>query len=92
MSVQDHFDFGLELRKAHEHGYAEGKRDAVQWISVEERLPSDFVSVLAHMTDAGEFPSVREAYVVCEGFFFPALKEFHPVDCWAEMPEPSKEE
>lgn len=66
------------------------------WISVEERLPPDFVSVLAHMTDAGEFPSVREAYAVCGGvnFFFPALRELHPVDYWMEMPlpKPPKEE
>lgn len=64
----------------------------VGWISVKDRLPSDFVSVLAHMTDAGEFPAVREAYTVCGRFFFPALKENHPVDYWAEMPEPPEEE
>lgn len=61
-----------------------------KWISVEERLPPDFVSVIAHMTDAGEFPSVREAYAVCGGlrFIFPALREHHPVDYWMEMPSP----
>lgn len=65
-----------------------------KWISVEERLPPDFVSVIAHMTDAEEFPSVREAYAVCGGlkFFFPALRECHPVDYWMEMPELPKEE
>lgn len=91
MSVCD-IDFGLELKKAYEHGYADGKRDAAQWVSVKERLPKDFVSVLAHMTDAGEFPEVREAYAVCGMFFFPALHENHPVDYWAEMPKPPKEE
>ena len=63
-----------------------------QWISVDDRLPQDFVSVLAHMTDAGEFPDVREAYAVCGMFFFPALHEHHPVDYWMEMPELQKEE
>ena len=60
---------------------------APQWISVEERLPSDFVSVLAHMTDAGDFPAVREAYLVGKAFFFPALADVHPVDRWMEMPK-----
>lgn len=63
-----------------------------KWIPVTEALPSDFVSVQAHMTDAGDFPSVREAYVVDEGWFFPSLKEFHPVDMWKRFDEPPKEE
>ena len=63
-----------------------------KWIPVTERLPSDFVSVQAHMTDAGDFPSVREAYVVEEGWFFPALKGFHPVDMWKQFDEPPKED
>lgn len=63
-----------------------------EWISVKERLPEEFVSVLAHMTDAGEFPPMREAYVVCGRFFFPALKEVHPVDYWMKMPEAPKGE
>lgn len=63
------------------------KRDAEKWTSVDDGLPKEFVSVLAHMTDAGEFPSVREAYVVCGRFFFPALKENHPVDRWMKMPK-----
>lgn len=63
-----------------------------RWIPVTERLPSDFVSVQAHMTDAGNFPPVREAYVVNGHWFFPALKEFHPVDMWRRFDEPPKEE
>ena len=66
--------------------------DTPRWISVEERLPSDFVSVQAHRTDAGNFPPVREAYVVNKIWFFPALKEFHPVDMWKRFDEPPKEE
>ncbi len=62
-----------------------------KWISVTERMPDEFVSVLGHMTDAGPFPAVRECYLVGNVFFFPALKEVHPVDKWTEMPEPSKE-
>jgi len=64
----------------------------MEWIPVTEDTPSDFVSVQAHMTDAGQFPSVREAYTVDGLWFFPALKEFHPVDAWKRFDEPPKEE
>lgn len=30
-----------------------------EWISVDEKLPQNFISVLGYMTDAGEFPPVR---------------------------------
>ena len=63
-----------------------------RWIPVTEDTPSDFVSVQAHMTDAGNFPPVREAYVVNKNWFFPALKEFHPVDMWKRFDKPPKEE
>ena len=63
-----------------------------EWISVDERLPQNFVSVLGHMTDAGEFPQVRECYTVGNAFFFPALDDVHPVSHWCEMPQPPKGE
>ena len=63
-----------------------------EWISVEERLPENFISVLGCMTDAGEFPTVRECYTVGNVFFFPALDDVHPVSHWCEMPEPPKGE
>ena len=63
-----------------------------EWISVDERLPKNFVSVLGYMTDAGEFPPVRECYTVGNAFFFPALGDVHPVSHWCEMPEPPKGE
>ena len=62
------------------------------WISVDERLPENFISVLGYMTDAGEFPPVRECYTVGNAFFFPALGEVHPVSHWYEMPQPPKGE
>ena len=61
-----------------------------EWISVDERLPQNFVSVLGYMTDAGEFPPVRECYTVGNAFFFPALGDIHPVSHWREMPKPPK--
>lgn len=63
-----------------------------EWISVSERLPQNFVSVLGYMTDAGEFPPVRECYTVGNVFFFPALGDIHPVSHWCEIPKPPKGE
>lgn len=61
-----------------------------EWVSASERLPQNFVSVLGYMTDAGEFPPVRECYTVGNAFFFPALCDVHPVSHWCEMPQPPK--
>ena len=63
-----------------------------EWVSVKDRLPQNFVSVLGYMTDAGEFPPVRECYTVGNVFFFPALGDIHPVSHWREMPQPPKGE
>lgn len=63
-----------------------------EWISVDEKLPQNFISVLGYMTDAGEFPPVRECYTVGNAFFFPALGDVHPVSHWCEMPKPPKGE
>ena len=64
----------------------------LKWINVEDDKPADFVSVLGRMTDAGGFPAVRECYHTDNGFYFPALKEIHPIDKWAYMPQPSAED
>ena len=64
----------------------------IKWINVQDDKPADFVSVLGHMTDAGDFPAVRECYHTDNGFYFPALREIHQIDKWAYMPEPPKEE
>ena len=63
-----------------------------EWIPVDEQLPENFISVLGYMTDAGEFPPVRECYTVGNAFFFPALGDVHPVSHWCEMPQPPKGE
>ena len=70
---------------------AELRRRVQEWISVDERLPENFISVLGYMTDAGEFPPVRECYTVGNAFFFPALRDVHSVSHWCEMPEPPAE-
>ena len=71
---------------------AELRARVPQWISVDERLPENFISVLGYMTDAGEFPPVRECYTVGNAFFFPALGDVHPVSHWCEIPQPPKGE
>lgn len=63
-----------------------------EWISVDERLPENFINVLGYMTDAEEFPPVRECYTVGNAFVFPTLGDVHPVSHWCEMPEPPKGE
>ena len=71
---------------------AELRRRVQEWISVDERLPENFISVLGYMTDAGEFPPVRECYTVGNAFFVPALGDIHPVSHWCELPQPPKGE
>lgn len=61
-----------------------------EWISVKDRLPEEFVSVLGYMTDAGDFPPVRECYRAGGVFFFPALGDRHPVSHWMPLPEAPK--
>lgn len=61
------------------------------WIRTCEKMPDNFVSVLGFMTDAWEFPAVRECYTVGNAFFFPALHDCHPVSHWMPLPEPPKE-
>ena len=71
---------------------AELRTRVPKWISVDEKLPQNFISVLGYMTDVGEFPPVRECYTVGNAFFFPALGDVHSVSHWCEMPQPPKGE
>lgn len=61
------------------------------WISVTERLPENFVSVLGYMPESMPFPPVRECYMVGDAFFFPALQDTRLVTHWMPLPEPPKE-
>ena len=71
---------------------AELRARVPEWISVDDKLPENFISVLGYMTDAGEFPPVRECYTVGNAFFFPALGDVHPVSHLCEIPQPPKGE
>ena len=79
-------------REQYYKGFKDGKEAICEWVSVKDRLPKDYISVIGHMTNADPFPSVRECYYIGKGFYFPALKDFEPVDYWQEMPEPPKGE
>ena len=98
VTVQDNTEISDELLKQLRNApltvlHEEPTIELVQeWISVSERLPQNFVSVLGYMTDAGEFPPVRECYTVGNAFFFPALGDVHPVSHWCELPQPPKGE
>ena len=63
---------------------AEEKHD--KWISVCDKTPDEFVPILGHMTDAAGRMAVRECYLIGTFYFFPTLREIHPVDYWMPMP------
>lgn len=91
--MKEHDANEQRYRNGYAAGYEDGKRDAeLKWIPVSEQIPKNFVSVLGYMTDAEEFPPVRECYTVGNAFFFPALRDCHPVSHWMPIPEPPKGE
>ena len=71
-------------------------RDALakvpKWISVEERLPEPFVSVLVQMPGEEPHPTVREGFISDDGIWCAGHFKREPdeVTHWAKMPEPPK--
>lgn len=64
----------------------------MEWISVKERMPEDWVSVLGCMRFAYPYPAVRECWVIDgKHFFFPALRSVEQVTHWMPMPDVPKE-
>lgn len=66
-----------------------------RWISVKEREPEPFVSVLGYIPDEAPMPVVREGYRVnagnCNACYFPVLADRREITHWMEMPQPPKE-
>ena len=66
-----------------------------RWISVKEREPEPFVSVLGYIPDEAPMPVVREGYRVsagnCNAYYFPVLADRREITHWMEIPEPPKE-
>ena len=92
--MYENFDIGEDLKIAFEEGYRAGVEAAQpKWISVEERMPKQYVSVLVYMPDEYPRPTVREGYFMPDGIWDAAhyLRNPDEVTHWANMPEPPKE-
>lgn len=65
-----------------------------QWISVDDRLPEPFVSVLVHMPGEEPCPTVREGFISNDGIWQSAMFRREPgeVTHWKPMPQPPKGE
>ena len=65
-----------------------------EWISVEDRLPEPFVSVLVHMPREEPCPTVREGFISNDGIWQSAMFRREPgeVTHWQPMPQPPKGE
>lgn len=64
-----------------------------QWISVEERLPEPFVSVLGYCPECDPLPPVHEVYMNGFGLWCSAqVYGMGEVTHWMPLPEPPKGE
>ena len=65
-----------------------------EWISVDDRLPEPFVSVLVHMPGEEPCPTVREGFISNDGIWQSAMFRREPgeVTHWQLMPQPPKGE
>ena len=66
-------------------------RDAIpEWISVKERLPKAFVSVLVYVPELAPLPTVNEGYVDKHGIFHGVRLGLNEVKAthWMPLPEP----
>ena len=73
---------------------AELRARAPEWISVNDRLPEPFVSVLVHMPGEEPCPTVREGFISNDGIWQSAMFRREPgeVTHWQPMPQPPKGE
>ena len=65
-----------------------------EWISVTDRLPKPFVSVLVYMPGEEPFPTVHEGFISNNGIWQSAMFRREPgeVTHWQPMPQPPKGE
>ena len=65
-----------------------------EWISVDDRLPEPFVTVLVQMPGEEPFPTVREGFISNDGVWQSAMFRREPgeVTHWMPLPQPPKGE
>ena len=65
-----------------------------KWISVEDRLPEEFLPVIVYMPDEYHCQKVREGYLKLDRYWEAAYYSRKPgeVTYWANLPEPPKED
>ena len=65
-----------------------------EWISVEDRLPEPYVSVLVNMPGEKPFRTVREGFISNDGIWQSAMVRREPgeVTHWKPLPQPPKGE
>ena len=73
---------------------AELRARVQEWISVEDRLPEPFVSVLVQMPREEPCPTVHEGFISNDGIWQSAMFRREPgeVTHWKPMPQPPKGE
>ena len=73
---------------------AELRARVPKWISVDDRLPELYVSVLVHMPGEKPFPTVRRGFISNDGIWQSAMVRREPgeVTHWQPMPQPPKGE
>ena len=73
---------------------AELRARVQEWISVDDRLPEPYVSVLVNMPGEKPFRTVREGFISNDGIWQSAMIRREPgeVTHWMPLPEPPKGE
>lgn len=64
-----------------------------EWISVKDRMPEPFVSILVHIPEDEPFPTVHEGYLTNDVNWYAAhyTRESDEITHWMPLPEPPKE-
>jgi hypothetical protein len=73
--------------QAYKNGYEQGKKDAMKWIPVTERLPERWQNVLAFRTDG----KIRFDFIGSMGVWYEDYNYLnYPVTHWIPLPEAPK--
>ena len=89
--VLDEWWFEEKIKNIADHLISNGVT-VQEWISVDDRLPEPFVSVLVHMPGEEPFPTVHEGFISNDGIWQSAMFRREPgeVTHWQQMPQPPK--